>query len=169
MEISSKGFGFNFILTSLGSFSQSAFFIFFCHMIYHTHSPLPQIHVKLNYLESHMAMQFIKPEFHPSPWLTHTWKRWHHLSRECVTWEGWEGSWNAARTLYEFICDYWSLLFSTWYLTHILHCLKTMWYWTNRNLRCSLFSLNFSHLLDLHISIYLGNVWLEKDERAADI
>lgn len=94
MEISLKGFGFNFILTSLGSFSQSAFFIFS----------------------------------------------------------------------------------STWYITHIPHCLKSMWSWTIWNLtwQCSLFSVNFSHFLDSHTPerddiISLGNVWLEKDETAVEM
>ena len=94
MEISLKGFGFNFILTSLGSFNQSAFFIFS----------------------------------------------------------------------------------STWYITHIPHCLKSMWSWTIWNLtwQCSLFSLNFNHLLDSHTPerddiISLGNVWLEKDKKAVEM
>ena len=51
-----------------------------------------------------------------------------------------------------------------------------MWSWTIWNLtwQCSLFSLNFSHLPDSHTPerddiISLGNVWLEKDEKAVEM
>ena len=170
MEISLKGFGFNFILTSLGSFSQSAFFIF-SSTWYITHIP-HCLKSMWSWTIWNLTWQCSLFSLNFNHLLdSHTPERDDIVSLGNVWLEKDEKAVEMQPVLFMNL----SVITDHFFFPHDISLTFSIASkpcdtgQNNWNLRCSLFSLNFSHLLDLHIPIYLRNVWLEKDERVADI